>query len=166
MNTASPVSASVTQALIAFINSIGISVHRGAVPENSFLPGLMIDNGAIIMDEKKLSYPGDLLHEAAHIAVVPSAERHSLHNDNIPGRKDRDAEEMMAIAWSYAACRHLQINPLVVFHDEGYQGGGSHIAESFNRGEYFGVPMLQWTGMAGDPKQEGGYPKMLAWLRP
>jgi hypothetical protein len=32
-------------------------------------------------------------------------------------------EEMAAIAWSYAACVHLGLEPTVVFHSDGYKGG-------------------------------------------
>ena len=59
---------------------------------------------------------------------------------------------------------------LFVFHDEGYKGGGSSIADNFKQGRYFGVPMLQWTGMAleNNSETEPGkpvYPAMLQWLR-
>jgi hypothetical protein len=43
----------------------------------------------------------------------------------------RAAEEMMANCWSYAACVHLKLNPYFVFHEEGYRGGGSYIANNF-----------------------------------
>ncbi len=81
----------------------------------------------------------------------------------------REAEEMMAIAWSYAACMHLGLNPYVVFHDEGYRGGGSYIADNFNNKNYFGLPMLQWKGMAADEKNAkllnvSPYPHMIKWL--
>jgi hypothetical protein len=82
----------------------------------------------------------------------------------------REAEEMMAIAWSYAACRHLGIDARFVFHDEGYKNGGSHIADNFDEGRYFGVPMLQWTGMALERKKDEEpdlpvYPAMMKWMR-
>src|SRR5262249_47941140 len=32
-------------------------------PEPTFLPGLDIRHGAILLDEARLSYPGDILHE-------------------------------------------------------------------------------------------------------
>lgn len=77
----------------------------------------------------------------------------------------REAEEMMAIAWSYAACVHLGIDAKFVFHDNGYKGGGSSIAENFKEGRYFGVPVLKWVGMCNNPEEENGYPKMIKWLR-
>ena len=116
-----------------------------------------------LIDKKEVKYPGDLLHEAAHIAVVPLAERPYLEGENIGNRKDSDAEEMMSIAWSFAACIHLDINPHFVFHEYGYKGGGASIVENFERGNYFGVPMLQWLGMTASAKDSPGpkvYPEM------
>jgi hypothetical protein len=155
---------------IVFIQSIGIPVVSDTTSGADFLPGLSVEDGAIILDKEKLQYPGDILHEAGHIAVVPAAERNTLNAGSIAKRKDREAEEMMAIAWSYAACVHLAIDPHFVFHDDGYKGGGSYIADSFAGKQYFGLPMLQWIGLTYDEKnatEKGAapYPAMIKWLR-
>ena len=154
---------------ISFLNEIGIETKFEKLDEPCFLPGLSIRNGSIILDKEALSYPGDILHEAGHIANVPAAERESLTASAIEKREQREAEEMMAIAWSYAACVHLGLDPYVVFHDEGYKGGGSYIADNFNNKNYFGLPMLQWKGMAADDKNApflnvAPYPFMIKWL--
>ncbi len=155
---------------VEFINSIGIPVLFQPIETSSFLPGLSIQNGSIVVDKEKLKYAGDILHEAGHIAVVPAAERASLCEADIEARKDRGAEEMMAIAWSYAACLHLQLDPCFVFHDQGYKGGGASIADNFKQGQFFGVPMLQWVGLALEEKRaieenKPAFPVMLQWLR-
>jgi hypothetical protein len=85
-------------------------------------------------------------------------------------RESSEAEEMMAIAWSYAACIHLQIDPYFVFHEGGYQSGGKEIANNFNEKRYFGLPMLQWIGLTVDEKNAAAlgivpYPNMIKWLR-
>jgi len=154
---------------ISFLNEIGIETRFEKLDEPCFLPGLSIRNGSIIIDKEALIYPGDILHEAGHVAVVPAAERPTLTAAAIEKRPMRGAEEMMAIAWSYAACIHLDFDPYFIFHDEGYNGGGSYIAENFNNKKYFGLPMLQWKGMAADEKRavESGvkpYPFMLKWM--
>lgn len=156
--------------VVAFLQSIGIPVHFSAIETSCFLPGISIVNGEIYIDMQQLKYPGDILHEAGHIAVVPAADRKTLNEHTVSEREMRDAEEMMAIAWSYAACVHLNMDATFVFHDNGYKGGGSSIAENFNEGRYFGVPMLQWTGMALEKKSSDNpdapvYPQMLKWLR-
>ncbi len=155
---------------IAFLNEIGLTVKVQKIDDTSFLPGLSIENGCIIIDKGSLKYPGDILHEAGHIAVVPAAERSILDTGSIEKRKDREAEEMMAIAWSYAACVHLHIDPYFVFHNEGYQTGGNHIADQFRQKRYFGLPMLQWIGLTADEKRANelgiaAYPSMIKWLR-
>ena len=156
--------------VLSFLSAIGIPVQFKTLEGYCFLPGINIENGEIVVDREKLKYPGDILHEAGHIAVVPAAERSSLNEQLIAKREQREAEEMMAIAWSYAACVHLGIDAGFVFHDHGYKGGGSNLAENFKQGHYFGVPMLQWVGMAMEKKMEEEpgkpvYPAMLQWLR-
>ena len=153
------------QQAVSFLEEIGITVHFDIIESKTFLPGISIANGSIVVDKSKLKYPGDILHEAGHIAVVPAAERNTLSEDSIAKREMREAEEMMAIAWSYAACIHLGIDAKFVFHDNGYKGGGSSIADNFKEGRYFGVPVLKWVGMCNNQEEENGYPKMIKWLR-
>lgn len=154
---------------IAFLHSLGIHISYQPLPDGTFLPGISIEAGQIIIDKSKFLYPGDILHEAAHIAVVPSAERGTLDAASIAKRPHNEAEEMMAIAWSYAACVHLGMDPYFVFHDKGYKGGGSYIADNFKEKRYFGLPMLQWKGMALDEINAAqqnlpAYPVMLKWM--
>lgn len=157
--------AMVFEKAVDFLQRIGIPVHFRSFDGKEFLPGISISNGEIVVNRDSLKYPGDILHEAGHIAVVPASERSSLNAQSIADREMREAEEMMAIAWSYAACVHLGIDATFVFHDNGYKGGGSSIAENFREGRYFGVPVLKWVGMCNNPDEENGYPKMIKWLR-
>jgi hypothetical protein len=150
---------------VAFLKTIGIPVVFTSIDAPCFLPGFRLQNGTVLVDKDKMLYPGDLLHEAAHLAIVPAADRQTLLAESIMHRPQREAEEMMAIAWSYAACVHLNIDPYFVFHDNGYDGGGKEIADNFREGRYFGVPMLQWTGMCATANSTPAYPAMLHWLR-
>ncbi|MFN2530120.1 MAG: hypothetical protein ABR555_02365 [Pyrinomonadaceae bacterium] len=154
-----------TERLVQFLLEIGMQVERSQINDNTFLPGIDVKDGVILIDESKLSYPGDLLHEAGHLAVVPSSRRSTVGAD--VGKSA--GEEMMAIAWSYAAVVHLQLDASVVFHDAGYKGGSNHIIENFSRGNYLAVPTLQWLGLTADNKlaKEMGieaYPAMIKWL--
>lgn len=155
---------------IRFLNSIGIPTQFRAIAPDSFLPGYLIENGMIIIDRQLLQHPGDILHEAGHIAVVPAADRPHLTEQSIPQRKNREAEELMAIAWSYAACMYLLIDPAFVFHEEGYRGGSSYITETCGNNTYFGLSMLQGIGLTADNEQTQRvhipyYPHMIKWLR-
>lgn len=152
-----------TERLVAFVHSVGIDVHATTLAENTFLPGLEIRDGAILIDAARLTYPGDILHEAGHLAVADPVERKA------PTLSPSAGDELTAIAWSYAAIRYLDIDPALVFHPA-FKGGGAAIIENFNAGRYFGVPLLQLYGMSFEPRQaaEKGvppYPHMLRWLR-
>ncbi len=155
-----------TAKIVNFLLQIGLEVEAAALAEETFLPGILIDHGVLLVDERKLTYPGDLLHEAGHLAVIPASQRKQTQKD--VGK--RAGEEMMAIAWSYAALVHLGPNPAVVFHAGGYHGGSESLIENFTHGRTFGVPTLQWIGLTAENKmaKELGiepYPKMIKWLR-
>jgi hypothetical protein len=151
------------EASVAFIKNLGINVVFKPLDPAQILPGLSIEQGAIFIDEKQLLYPGDVLHEAGHIAVVPASERHTLTAASIGKRTDAPAEEMMAIAWSYAACIHLQLPPEFVFHDDGYKGGSATLCENFKNGHFFGVPMLRYRGLC---HPDIPFPMLKNWLAP
>lgn len=146
-----------TQRIARFLDGIGIPVRAGRLEEPTFLPGIMIDGGRLLVDEERLLHPGDLLHEAGHIAVMSPETRGRIRGDlgQAPG------DEMAAIAWSYAALLHLGLEPEVVFHPDGYHGESDAIIANFGQGRYFGVPMLQWYGIV----DQDSYPAMQRWLR-
>jgi hypothetical protein len=149
--------------LADFVRGIGIAVRPAALAEPTFLPGLDIGNGILLVDETRLSYPGDLLHEAGHIAVTDPAVR------NAPTLSPDPGDEMATLAWSYAAALQLRLDPAVVFHPDGYKGGSSALLENFAAGRYVGVPLLHCYGMTVEPRLAAPgvdpYPHMLRWLR-
>jgi len=161
-----------TQKMIDFVQSIGIKVLFDTVPaEKAFLPGLYINNGNLVIDIAQLLYPGDILHEAGHIAVAEPEDR--LVMDGTLSNEDFNksaSEEMMAIAWSYAAAIHIGIDPAIVLHENGYRKASSNILDAFNQSNGFGVPVLEWLGMTRTGQNainEGiePYPHMIKWLR-
>ena len=162
-----PREAALTERIVAFLIGIGLAVRKGEVAGSTVLPGIAVECGGLVFDPARLRFPCDLLHEAGHLAVVPPERRTAMHGDV----GSDPAEEMMAIAWSYAAALHLGIEPALLFHDEyKYQGGGLAILNAFTTGNGFGVPMLQWIGLTLDARRaraEGGepYPHMRRWLR-
>ena len=141
-----------------------IDVHPATLAEPTFLPGIEIDHGTLRVDALRLTYPGDLLHEAGHIAVADPAERRQ------PKLSPNDGDEFAAIAWYYAAVVKLGIDPRIVFHSGGYRGWSEAFVENFAARRYVGVPLLQWYGMAIELRTAGSrageaYPHMLRWLR-
>jgi hypothetical protein len=153
-----------TERLAGFVREIGIDVRAAELPNDTFLPGLDIRGGAILLDESRLAHPGDLLHEAGHLAVTDPAER------GAPTLAPTAGDEMATLAWSYAALRHLHLEPEIVFHADGYKGGSDSLIEAFAGGGGPGLPLLQWYGMTAASKaaaEEGValYPHMSRWLR-
>ncbi|HSL45927.1 MAG TPA: hypothetical protein VK897_21015 [Anaerolineales bacterium] len=151
--------------MIQFLLDIGFQFREVELSQPTFVPGIAIGGGTLLIDKSKLLYPGDLLHEAGHLAVIPAEKRMRIQGD--VGKKA--AEEMMAIAWSYAAAVHLGLEPSVVFHEGGYKGGAVSLIENFTNGRYIGVPMLQWIGLTVDERRakELGiepYPRMIKWV--
>jgi hypothetical protein len=150
-----------TRRIVAFLREIGISVTAGELPQ-SFLPGLAIEGGGLIVDESLLEYPGDLLHEAGHLAVAPPEARPAMSGslDEVPGI-DVATLEWAAIPWSYAAAIEIGIDPAVVFHDGGYHGHSAGLLSNFRLGVPVGLHLLVDAGMTAPDE----YPAMRSWLR-
>ena len=152
--------------IAGFLRSISLAADHGTLDGTAFLPGLALVAGRIVIDEKTLLYPGDILHEAGHLAVTPAAERPACGGNLGVG----GGEEMAAIAWSYAAALHIGIDPTIVFHPHGYRSGSDSLLEDFREGRFLAVPLLQWMGLTFDEKSAvargcAPYPHMIRWLR-
>ncbi|HPV23636.1 MAG TPA: hypothetical protein PLJ65_05625 [Casimicrobium sp.] len=150
--------------LIDFLRHIGLTVVEHSLSEATFLPGLAIEHGTLVVDRVALLYPGDVLHEAGHLAVIPAAERAFLH-ENVGAD---GGPELGAIAWSYAAAMHLGLAPSVLFHEAGYKGDAANLIENFAAGRYIGLPILVWRGLTDAPHSGTvtvtTYPGMKRWL--
>jgi len=154
--------------IIVFLREIGLEVlledHEGP----SFLPGIRIKSGGLSIDPSQVLYPGDILHEAGHLATVPYSIRCKL-DGVLPDIDLHRAAELMSLAWSYAACLKLQFGPEVVFHAAGYKGEAEHLIRNFEEGIYIGLPMLQYRQMAYDEKNAAilnvkSFPYMQNWI--
>lgn len=151
--------------ILPFLEEIGIAVDWIGDAKEQLLGGLAIVNGRILIDPDTPVWPGDLLHEAGHIAAVPPEERATL------GPLEADAtDEMVAIAWSYAASLPCELPLRQLFHDGGYRGDSAKLVTSFATGHYIGAPMLGVYGMTADLRTalaEGkpAFPSLSRWLR-
>ncbi|SDH59218.1 hypothetical protein SAMN05421827_13037 [Pedobacter terrae] len=157
-----------TNHILSFLKEIGISYRLESIDTETFLPGLKLHAGTLLIDMEKLTYPGDILHEAGHLACMPPAIRNKM-SDNLESGDLHNGGELMAIGWSYAACIYLGIEATFVFHEHGYKDNSKSIIENFSEGRYIGVPLLQWLGMTYDENQAkihgvAPYPAMQKWL--
>ena len=151
-----PGGAQAAQAIGTFLERAGFDLAVEAIRHPTFLPGLAIDRGRLVIDPETPSYPGDLLHEAGHLAVL-DPERRS-QSDAVTGD---GGEEMAAIAWSVAAAQACGVPLEVLFHPHGYKGGADHLIETFSQGQPFGVPLLAWWGLTSAAE----FPAMQRWMR-
>ncbi len=153
----------VIERITAFLHGIGLKVEFSPVPSTSLLPGLQMIRNGLRVDTETLLYPGDMLHEAGHLALMTEDRRYT----DFPVAND-PAEEIGALAWSYAAAVHLGLPSEVVFHEHGYKGQSrALIAEFAKPRDQIGLPMLWWTGLTTQqfPNKPSIYPRMLRWLR-
>jgi hypothetical protein len=156
--------AAVTQTLLDFLAGIGITVSEGAVPADSFLPGIRLVAGTLVVDRAALRWPGDLLHEAGHIATTPAALRASLDDQLADDPAIAHRGEAEATAWAWAALTQLALPAELLFHEGGYHGHSAGLALTYAMGVYPGATGLAQAGMTR-LGGEDGYPRMQRWLR-
>ncbi len=125
--------------ILAFFDEIGLPYRLAELHENTFLPGIKIETGSLLIDLNQLRYPGDQLHEAGHIAVSDEQARSGLSGD-MKDAGHRGGEEMAAIAWSWAALKKIGLAPEVLFHPDGYRGASGTYIEAFTHQWGFGFP--------------------------
>ena len=156
--------------IATFLNEIGVRLDVGEVSSDTFLPGIDVVNGGLIVDEAKLRYPGDLLHEAGHLAVSPPQTRERLQGTIEITHAIPPVVEAAAMSWSYSACLHLGIDPRVVFHDDGYHGQSEALLRTFELGLFPGISELESAGMAYSAREANRlgkepFPAMVKWVR-
>ncbi len=153
---------------LQFLTAIGIPYQLTSASVTSFLPGVKIVNGGLLINPAQIISAGDLLHEAGHLACLPPSHR-SLANDNIADSVgEAHTYEMGVILWSVLAADHLQLPLREVFHDQGYKDEASWLLQEFTEGNYIGLPLLQWMGIVAHGTsitEHGAMPTVLRWLR-
>lgn len=155
--------------VIFFLKEIGIAIIEKELGE-TFLPGLDLGPNCIYIDYNKLLYPGDILHEAGHLAVTVASERKLVGTAQISKDWPTQGDEIAALLWSYAALHHLQLPADFVFHSNGYRGNSEWFISNFTSGNYMGLPLLEWMGLClgnekAEKEQKMPFPAMQKWIR-
>ena len=151
----------IVEYIVDFLKSINIMVVEEKLPSDTILPGLSIKGNTILMDLEKLRYPGDLLHEAGHIAVTEEKLRPLIGTEEIGSNWPTEGDEIASILWSYAASYHLGLDLQIVFHQAGYKNDSEWLIEQFNSQNYIGLPLLEWMSLC----DKAEFPVMKKWLR-
>lgn len=158
-----------TRTILNFLTEIELAFELQPITEKTFLPGLILKHGVLLIDKDKLLFPGDILHEAGHVAVCEPIFRECLKgnifkNGLLVGREKQAmyGEEMAATAWAVAAAKHLSIPLDIIFHSDSYRGANNTLINDFESGNGFGFPLLQAWQMTCP---EAGYPNMVKWIR-
>jgi len=176
---------------VEFVRSIGLEVREGRPnQEPSFNPDsyVWLHKGRLYYDPEKF-HIGDFLHEAGHLAVLPSIARpfatgeieestsHAIveylntHQDSFfdqpedpIARACLQAGDAEAIAWSYAAAVKLEIDPVIVF-ENGFptDEDRADVQLSVSMNAYPGINGLRAGGFFKSVKD---YPRMERWLAP
>ena len=157
-------------AILAFLRDVGLRVHEAALPADTFLPGIRLVDGGLVVDPERLAWPGDLLHEAGHLAVLPPDVRAIAHDDLVDETTVPHAGEPEAMAWAWAAAMAIGLPPDVLLHEGGYHARSRDILQMYAFGIYPGLRGLCEAGLAeahGFTPVTGDavYPAMRRWLR-
>lgn len=176
--------------IVDFLHAIGLPLEVGPFGPEGFLPGITIRQGVMRVDPDHIYVSGDLLHEAGHIAIVPSRLRPYLGDNLETSLRDAMADgdtdpvaaaalsytEIMATAWSYAALKALDLPPETIFFAGGYRMNAEQQARFMTLlegGNQFGILYLAQGGMTGPcgmmamMYQNGlpPFPTMTRWLQ-
>ncbi len=156
--------------ILAFLSDVEVPVREGIVPADAVLPGVLVSRGELVIDRAAIRWPGDLLHEAGHIAVTPADHRVELDGALESSNQAPHSGEVEATAWAYAAIVHLGLDPAVLFHEGGYHGQSQSLIQTFSLGVYpgaFGLAQAGMTAVGAEAERMGGptYPRMRRWLR-
>jgi len=176
---------------IDFIRSVGLDVNIGRPDdEPAFNPDsyVWVRQGVLYVDEEKSHY-GDLLHEAGHLAVLPSFARGCASGDveescvpvirqwmaEHPGALMQWPEDPVAraciqcgdheaIAWSYAASVAAGVNPWSCF-ENGFSTEEERVAawQGCRMKQFMGINGLRAGGFL---KNVRDFPHLIRWLAP
>jgi hypothetical protein len=154
--------------ICAFLTQIGIRWEWGTIPGDTFLPGLLIDQGKLTIDKERLKFPGDILHEAGHIALTSPDIRHELGQSHLNETAAQGSEELGVLLWSWLAAQQLGVPERVLFHEHGYKGEADWLISQFGSGNYIGLPLLKWMGIVKRDEGNGTTSDQIEienWLR-
>lgn len=175
--------------IIVFLTDIGLVCHTSP-GAGGFCSGVEIRAGELYVDLDVVS-PSSLLHEAGHLALIPSPYRswmsgnlfksfRAIFDDVTSKTEDPDnpvlraviqATDPEATAWAWAAGKHLGLPENVIIEPKDYQDAGEDVALMLRMGRYLGINGLMHAGftqhskMIAEMRGEPLFPQMKQWLQ-
>ena len=172
-----------TKVVADALNGIGIPTFECDHIEGGFLDKVLIDAGGILY--RSDAPPSNLLHEAGHLACIPTIFRPMASKDleeafhamglaiekQISENGDPDHPLIRAImqcsdpeatAWAWAFGVHIGIPPEQIILDSEYDGDGGYVRVQVSTGNYPGINGLRAAGMIRSTRD---YPKLEKWLQ-
>ncbi|MYM92377.1 hypothetical protein [Duganella vulcania] len=159
-----------------------VDVQPGAA---GFTGHVYIRDGGLDVDPA--CAPAELLHEAAHLAVIGARYRPWFSGDIRSGmarmfdditrlrlppdhpieRAALQSGELEATAWSWAAGVAIGLPSKEIIHDADFSGAGAATRLELQLGQHRGINGLYHAGMCARarPGVANPYPAMLRWLQ-
>lgn len=179
-----------------FIQSIGLPIENVSeylAPESTFIPYVLIHEGGIKVCVDKV-FPGELLHESGHLAILPPQFR-KLANGSLSAAFSAASDyleenpsglmsypedavaraciqcgEAEAQAWQYAAAKEFGMPNEWMFSDESLKSGADDVLFRLENNQHFGINGMRaagWTELQRNPHTTiPVYPKLAFWLFP
>lgn len=167
---------------VTFLREIGISAEPSA-NSKGFLDHIRIENGGLIYDPDH-AMAANLLHEAGHLAVLPSKLRQEagpdlddaffllgdmmeqtfdIENPDSPEiRAMMQCGESEATAWAWAAGKAIGLPDERIIENQDYNNSGADIRIMLSMNCYLGINGLVAGNMATSVKT---YPTLTSWLQ-
>ena len=167
---------------VTFLSKIGIKTNERP-KATGFLDYVIIENGQIFYDPNNATV-NDILHEAGHIAVLPSPVRNKANNnlnsvydiicqnakkhfdirnpDSPESRAYLQCGETEATAWAWAAGKAIGLPKEIIIEDSDYENEGENMRTMLSLNSYYGINGLVAGNMVESVKS---YPKMIRWLQ-
>lgn len=169
-----------------FLCEIGIAVQL-APGASGFIEHVEVLNGGLHVDPRAPA--SALLHEAGHLAIVPTEFRYMLsgdldagmekifqHLDSLELEPDSHLQRAMlqtgdaeATAWAFAAGRAIGMPDELIIQDDEYSGEGRFIRKSLAAGAYVGINGISHAGFcvrrATPYRPLPVYPTLAYWLQ-
>jgi hypothetical protein len=163
--------------IIVWLKDKGFNVEPGTRYEQPFNTGVWLDGDLIVVDVNEV-HPGDLLHEAGHLAVLPSLIRGDVMPGDVEkvleevslkdmGQRDKkalfNAGDQAAISWAYAAAIDANVDPWMTC-EKGFSGdAGATVFAELRCGIFCGIEELVCSGFLGSMRE---FPKLRYWRQP